>query len=66
MVVLYKITSSVLRRSVGLANVSRLISSSPRILVSSKEVIEREKKHVAKNYESLPVVIARGEGMCLS
>lgn len=52
--------SSLLRRSLGLANVPRLIVSHRKI--SSKEIIEREKKVIANNYDSMPVVIAKGDG----
>ncbi|XKL69035.1 hypothetical protein PGB90_006804 [Kerria lacca] len=53
--------SSVFRCRLGLA--SRLISTAQNLKISSKEIIERESKVVARNYESLPVVIAKGEGV---
>lgn len=53
---------SILRRGLGLADVSRLISTSQTTRISSQEILERENKVIAKNYEPLPVVIAKGEG----
>lgn len=53
-----------LRRSLGLANIPRLMAVCNR-QISSKEIIEREKKVIANNYESLPVVICKGQGKSL-
>ncbi|XP_065220915.1 ornithine aminotransferase, mitochondrial [Planococcus citri] len=54
--------STLLRRSLGLANVPRLVAFSNRN-ISSQEIIEREKKVIANNYDSLPVVICKGSGV---
>lgn len=62
MSVLCNNTAPVLRCSLGLANFSRLISSTQRLRISSEEILQRESKVIAKNYDPLPVVIAKGEG----
>lgn len=56
-------TVPILRCSVGLANFSRLISRTQHLRISSQEIFQRENKVIAKNYDPLPVVIAKGEGI---
>lgn len=61
---LFNCSSSVLRCNVGLANVSRLILNNQSRFISSEEILRRESQVIAHNYDPLPVVIAKGKGMC--
>lgn len=52
-------------RCLGLANISRLISTARPLLISSKEILEKEQKLLANTYDVLPVVVAKAEGSYL-